>query len=287
MTRRGADTLTWDGRGRMSGGTFQGSPLATSVSYSFDPLERRRERTGGGVTTRYLFAGIDEAPLFETNGLGVIVNTELDGPGGDLAHYAGPPTAATPATFLYYNGHGDVAAAANAVGMRTNAYSYDPFGAPREGQPANTTVERWTGRWDKQLDTATSLIQMGVRPYDPALGRFLAVDPIDGGSFNTYDYAFQDPLNTYDLSGACPWCAAVRAVAGRAARAAQSAAHGARRAARYAVDKVGSGARQAWRWTSSWRIKVELHGPITRSTAEEGHISRSRSGDEVHEGVTG
>jgi len=42
---------------------------------------------------------------------------------------------------------------------------------------------------------------MGARPYDTALGRFLTVDPIDGGSLNTYDYAAQDPVNGFDLNG--------------------------------------------------------------------------------------
>lgn len=42
---------------------------------------------------------------------------------------------------------------------------------------------------------------MGARPYDPTLGRFLAVDPVDGGSLNNYDYALQDPINVYDLDG--------------------------------------------------------------------------------------
>lgn len=42
---------------------------------------------------------------------------------------------------------------------------------------------------------------MGARPYDPSTGRFLAVDPIPGGSLNNYDYAGQDPINNYDLSG--------------------------------------------------------------------------------------
>jgi hypothetical protein len=44
---------------------------------------------------------------------------------------------------------------------------------------------------------------MGARPYDPSFGRFLSVDPIDGGSLNNYDYAGQDPINGYDLDGTC------------------------------------------------------------------------------------
>ena len=72
---------------------------------------------------------------------------------------------------------------------------------PREPLPSNSSVERYTGRWDKQHDTTSGLIQMGFRPYDPTLGRFYAVDPIDGGSLNAYDYAAQDPVNGYDLSG--------------------------------------------------------------------------------------
>jgi RHS repeat-associated protein len=104
-------------------------------------------------------------------------------------------------TYLYYSGHGDTTAEADASGNRTASHTYDPFGAPVDTVPTNQTVQRFTGGRDKQCDTSICLIQMGARPYDPSARRFWAVDPIEGGSFNGYDYAAQDPINGYDLNG--------------------------------------------------------------------------------------
>jgi RHS repeat-associated protein len=264
VSQRGSDTISWDGRGRMTGGTFSG----TTVSYGFDAAGRRRSRNAAGKTTHYLFAGTD-SPLFETDAGGTVTQTYVDAGGSDLAHYAGPPTSGTTVSYLYDNAHGDLGAEANSSGTRTAAYTYDPFGAANDAVPSNSTTERWTGRWDKQLDTSTNLIQMGARPYDPNLGRFYAVDPVDGGSLNNYDYAGQDPINAYDLDGTCV-CAlnrAKKAVTSAIAWAANKAVYGAssivlgtKAIARHEVAIFGGG-------TASVATRIRAMSPVATLVA--------------------
>jgi hypothetical protein len=42
---------------------------------------------------------------------------------------------------------------------------------------------------------------MGTRQYNPETGRFLSIDPVQGGSANQYDYVWGDPINAYDIAG--------------------------------------------------------------------------------------
>jgi RHS repeat-associated protein len=102
------------------------------------------------------------------------------------------------ASYPIANGHGDLVGVTNASGSFTAYPETDEFGV---GTPPAGRLG-WLGGHERFATGGTlNLIRMGVRLYDPALGRFLEVDPVEGGSANDYDYSGQDPINSRDLDG--------------------------------------------------------------------------------------
>jgi RHS repeat-associated protein len=205
LTRPG-QTLEWEDFGNLKKVTLS---AGASVTFDRDALGRIRQRTERDASNaivsdvRYRFNGSADSPAYETNAAGtLIVKSHLAGPDGLTITYAGN-RGGTP-TYSYSDIHGNVAAVADAAGTITGGpYSYDPFGNVVGAQVP--TPYGFVGRWQKYSDPLAGLVLMGARPYDPVLGRFLSVDPVPGGSANDYDYAFQDPVNVYDLDGRWGW----------------------------------------------------------------------------------
>ncbi|WP_181139696.1 DNRLRE domain-containing protein [Streptomyces sp. Ru71] len=79
----------------------------------------------------------------------------------------------------------------------------DEYGIPRDGQAR--TRYGWLGAEQRSAETLTGIILMGVRLYDPTLGRFLSIDPVAGGNANAYEYCSADPVNCFDLDGRFGW----------------------------------------------------------------------------------
>ena len=121
----------------------------------------------------------------------------VDSLDGDLA----ATTTKTGGTVLLLaNLHGDITLALPAdTSVAPTVFDTDEYGNPRAGQAA--TRYDWLGDKQRSAETVTGLTLMGIRLYNPDTGRFLQVDPVAGGSCNSYDYVCGDPVNMVDLDG--------------------------------------------------------------------------------------
>jgi RHS repeat-associated protein len=186
-------------------GLTQGS---SSHLYGLDPLTRVRSddatipgflglATSTTATSHYDDDSDNPAWISEAVG-GMSWTRNIPGIDGDLLAIQDETNKRLQITNL----HGDVVATGDAISTpNPSAISEaDEFGNPTT---ASTTRYQWLGAKQRSTVLPTGITLMGERLYNPALGRFLQVDPVEGGSANDYDYTNQDPVNQLDLDGRC------------------------------------------------------------------------------------
>ncbi len=206
-TRMGTQFLGYDSSGRhVRTDTSTGPSL--SVTYTRDPANRLLSRAENGVTTaRYGFAGAGDAPAFAMDTNNAVTQRFVALAGGAMV-----TRQASGDVWSYPNVHGDVVATATGTNTPTPGtkigptLSYDPFGQALGDQPNNAPSNvdfGWLGQSQRSTEHAgtSTVMEMGARPYVPAAGRFVTVDPVPGGSANDYDYVGGDPVNGRDLDG--------------------------------------------------------------------------------------
>lgn len=182
------------------------------TTYLRDTTDRimRRTTTVNGATSNdsfYGFTGSGDSPDLVTDANGAVVQKYVTLPGGVTVTIKPQSTSAGAATYSLSNLHGDTMATVNADGTPTIIAPTGPFGEkrPTTSNAINTvqgTTYSYLGTHQKMMEEEYAIqpIQMGARVYIPMLGRFLQVDPVEGGTSNNYLYV-ADPVNQRDLNG--------------------------------------------------------------------------------------
>jgi RHS repeat-associated protein len=191
----GTTTYEWDARDRLVGITgFKPDCSPLTASFAYDPLGRRVEKTINGVTTMYLYDGLD-------------IIMEMDEMGAPTASYIRTLSIDEPLARVelgsgavrYYlaDALGSITALTGENGIVKTSYAYDPFGNVAVSGEASNNPFQYTGR----ENDGTGLYYYRARYYSPELQRFISEDPIGlaGGDVNYYAYVDsvgKPPLDT-------------------------------------------------------------------------------------------
>jgi len=110
---------------------------------------------------------------------------------------------ASTVTYVYTDPQGTPLAEADAEGNITARFDYTPYGQPVTSVGAAPNGPGYTGHVN---DPDTGFVYMQARYYDPAVGKFLSVDPVMPRSgntfnFNRYAYANNNPYRNIDPDG--------------------------------------------------------------------------------------
>lgn len=201
QTQNKSQSYSWTSTGRLASVTTG----TKDIHYTYDALGRVIERTDGSTTVRYAYCGYGTSPCAVLNGSKDVVTESVELPGNVL--YTTAPDSGR-GNYSLPNLHGNYVITMGYDGQVGGRATYTPYGQvfSKASIPGNLTgglKENAFGANGKLTETTltTALAFLGTRVYSPDEGRFLSVDPIEGGCANAYVYVKGDPVNSSDMSG--------------------------------------------------------------------------------------
>jgi RHS repeat-associated protein len=198
----------------------QGTKRTEYVKAATGDVLRKKEFTSGQLTSSYRYAAggaiLQTCSLTDDNNC-TTVDRYLTLPGNvSLTLSPTNPDTSKRVVYSLHNYHGDTALTLTNEGKTATStntlLAYGPFGEQLLAGTQGTTTVNALNATDTSMGWAadparkqeggytTSFVQMGARVYIPSLGRFLQVDPVDGGTLNGYVYV-ADPINASDYNG--------------------------------------------------------------------------------------
>ncbi|MEU3516729.1 RHS repeat-associated core domain-containing protein [Streptomyces sp. NPDC006654] len=194
-TSTGDQTLLWNNAGQLANVTNSATGAATS--YIYDADGNLLLQIDPSTTTLYL--GSEQITLNTSAGTATGVRY-YNAPGGATIVRTG--TGTNYGFELAADQHGTNSLYLDSTAQTPTWRQFDPYGNPRG------TTTTWADNrtyLNKTTDTTTGLTDVGAREYDPAIGRFISLDPVFEANspqeLSGYTYASDNPVGESDPTG--------------------------------------------------------------------------------------
>ncbi|MET9837362.1 polymorphic toxin-type HINT domain-containing protein [Streptomyces virginiae] len=192
-------TLDWDIEGHLKKVTAGEGATAKDTEYLYDAQGNRLIRRDPTGTTLYL-PGTEVHVAKSTQAVkGTRYYSGPNGAGMVRVAEAGKITT----SYQLADRNGTATTSVDAATQAVTRRKFTPFGETRGQKPSMWPGEQ--GFLGGTADESTGLTHLGAREYDPAIGRFISVDPLmdtaESQTMNPYSYALNSPVTFSDPTG--------------------------------------------------------------------------------------